>query len=101
VHLDFIRLGRPVKNGYINLYYSKLCDECMNKQVFFNLAEAWRSYITVVRLEPPWPTLGTGPLHPSEVPRYVCRTSRLPLRSLVLATVCASLSVGPTQTESL
>jgi putative transposase len=40
VHLDFIRLGRPVENGYIESFNGKLRDECLNVEVFFSLADA-------------------------------------------------------------
>ncbi len=42
VHLDFIRPGKPVENGYIESFNGKLRDECLNVEVFFNLADARR-----------------------------------------------------------
>lgn len=42
VHLDFIRPGRPVENGYIESFNGRLRDECLNVEVFFNLADARR-----------------------------------------------------------
>ncbi len=42
VHLNFIRPGRPVENGYIESFNGKLRDECLNVEVFFNLADARR-----------------------------------------------------------
>jgi putative transposase len=42
VHLDFIRPGKPVENGYIESFNGKLCDECLNVEVFFTLADARR-----------------------------------------------------------
>ena len=42
VHLDFIRLGRPVENGYIESFNGRLRDECLNVEVFFTLADARR-----------------------------------------------------------
>jgi hypothetical protein len=42
VHLDFIRPGRPVENGYIESFSGKLRDECLNVEVFFSLADARR-----------------------------------------------------------
>ena len=42
VHLDFIRPGRPVENGYIKSFNGRLRDECLNVGVFFNLADARR-----------------------------------------------------------
>lgn len=41
-HLDFIRPGRPVENGYIESFNGRLRDECLNVEVFFNLADARR-----------------------------------------------------------
>ena len=37
VHLDFIRPGRPVENGYIESFNGRLRDECLNVEVFFTL----------------------------------------------------------------
>jgi putative transposase len=56
VHLDFIRPGRPVENGYIESFNAgvpgdrssslgwngRLRDECLNVEVFFTLADARR-----------------------------------------------------------
>lgn len=42
VHLDFIRPGRPVENGYIESFNGRLRDECLNAEVFFTLADARR-----------------------------------------------------------
>ena len=39
VHLDFIRPGEPVVNGYIESFNGKLRDECLNVEVFFALAD--------------------------------------------------------------
>ncbi len=40
VKLDFIRPSRPVQNGYIESFNGRLRDECLNTEVFSNLAEA-------------------------------------------------------------
>ncbi len=40
VQLDFIRPGRPVQNGYIESFNGRLRDECLNGEIFFNLADA-------------------------------------------------------------
>jgi putative transposase len=40
VKLDFIRPGRPVQNGYIESFNGRLRDECLNGEIFFNLADA-------------------------------------------------------------
>jgi hypothetical protein len=42
VHLDFIRPGKPVENGYIESFNGRLRDECLNVEVFFNLGDARR-----------------------------------------------------------
>jgi len=42
VHLDFIRPGKPVENGYIESFNGRLRDECLNVEVFFTLADARR-----------------------------------------------------------
>jgi putative transposase len=42
VHLDFIRPGRPVENGYIESFNGRLRDECLNVEVFFSVADARR-----------------------------------------------------------
>ena len=43
IHLDFIRPGRPVENGYIESFNGRLRDECLNVEVFFTLADArWK-----------------------------------------------------------
>ncbi len=62
VHLDFIRPGRPVENGYIESFNGKLRDECLNVEVFFTLADARRKLYsggttttTIVRTRR-WPT---------------------------------------------
>ena len=52
VHLDFIRPGRPVENGYIESFNGKLRDECLNVEVFFTLADA-REKLALWRLECP------------------------------------------------
>ena len=48
IHLDFIRPGKPVENGYIESFNGRLRDECLNVNLFFSLEdareklEAWR-----------------------------------------------------------
>ena len=42
VHLDFIRPGKPVENGYIESFNGKLRNECLNVEIFFTLADARR-----------------------------------------------------------
>ena len=49
VKLDLIRPGKPVENGYIESFNGRLRDECLNGEIFFDLADArqklehWRS----------------------------------------------------------
>jgi putative transposase len=40
VKLNFIRPGKPVENGYIESFNGRLRDECLNVEVFFDLADA-------------------------------------------------------------
>ena len=40
VHLNFIRPGRPVENGYIESFNGRLRDEFLNVEVFFSVADA-------------------------------------------------------------
>jgi putative transposase len=40
VKLDFIRPGKPVENGYIESFNGRLRDECLNGEIFFDLADA-------------------------------------------------------------
>ena len=42
VKMDFIRPGRPVENGFIESFNGRLRDECLNGEVFFDLADAQR-----------------------------------------------------------
>ena len=39
IHLDFIRPGKPVENGYIESFNGRLRDECLNVEVFFTLED--------------------------------------------------------------
>lgn len=40
VKLDFIRPGKPVQNGFIESFNGRIRDECLNLEVFFDLADA-------------------------------------------------------------
>lgn len=40
VKLDFIRPGKPVENSYIESFNARLRDECLNLEVFLDLADA-------------------------------------------------------------
>jgi len=38
--LDFIRPGKPEENHYIESFNERLCDECLNTHLFFDLLDA-------------------------------------------------------------
>jgi putative transposase len=40
VKLDLIRPGKPLENGYIESFNGRLRDECLNGEIFFDLADA-------------------------------------------------------------
>ena len=40
VKLDFIRPGKPVENSYIESFNGRLRDECLNVEMFLDLADA-------------------------------------------------------------
>jgi transposase InsO family protein len=40
VKLDFIRPGKPVENGFVESFNGRLRDECLNVEVFFDIADA-------------------------------------------------------------
>ena len=40
VQLDFIRPGKPVENGFVESFNGRLRDECLNVEVFFDIADA-------------------------------------------------------------
>lgn len=40
VKVDLIRPGKPVENGYIESFNGRLRDECLNGEIFFDLADA-------------------------------------------------------------
>lgn len=55
VHLQFIRPGKPVENGFIESFNGRLRDECLNTHIFTSLAgvraqlAAWRTDYNRVR----------------------------------------------------
>jgi putative transposase len=55
VHLEFIRPGKPIDNGYIESFNGRLRDECLNVETFFDLSdvrdklELWRQDYNQVR----------------------------------------------------
>lgn len=40
IHLDFIRPGKPVENGFIESFNGRLRNGCLNVEVFFTLEDA-------------------------------------------------------------
>jgi putative transposase len=40
VKLNFIRPGKPVENGFIESFNGRLRDECLNMEIFVDLADA-------------------------------------------------------------
>jgi putative transposase len=40
IHLDFIRPGKPVENGYSESFHGRLRDDCLNVSLFFSLEDA-------------------------------------------------------------
>lgn len=50
VHLQFIRPGKPVENGFIESFNGRLRDECLNAHVFTSLAEV-RACLALWRLD--------------------------------------------------
>jgi putative transposase len=46
VKLNFIRPGKSVENGYIESFNGRLRDECLNVEVFLDLADARRKLDT-------------------------------------------------------
>lgn len=55
VHLEFIRPGKPIDNGYIEAFNGRLRDEFLNVETFFDLSdvreklEHWRQDYNLVR----------------------------------------------------
>ena len=39
IQLEFIRPGKPVENGFIEIFNGRLRDECLNVEVFFTLED--------------------------------------------------------------
>jgi transposase InsO family protein len=40
VQLEFIRPGKPTKNGHIESFHGRLRDECLNVQLFYSVQDA-------------------------------------------------------------
>ena len=55
IHLDFIRPGKPVENGFIESFNGRLRDECLNVEVCFTLDDVqeklarWRTDYNLLR----------------------------------------------------
>lgn len=44
VKIDFIDPGKPVQNAFIESFNGKFRDECLNQEIFFDLADAQRKF---------------------------------------------------------
>ena len=44
VKIDFIDPGKPVQNPFIESFNGKFRDECLNEEIFFDLADAQRKF---------------------------------------------------------
>ena len=75
--LDFIQPGRPTENDYIESFNGRRCDECLNTEVFFTLADAreklklWRHDYNRIR-----PHSALGDSAPAEFARRWQTTAR-------------------------
>lgn len=55
IEIEYIEPGKPVQNAFIESFNSRLRDECLNEEVFLDLADAkkkiekWRSYYNELR----------------------------------------------------
>ena len=71
----YIDPGKPQQNGFVESFNGKFCDECLNEEVFTNLAEAravisrWRHDYNQVR-----PHSAHGGLAPETVRPVGCAT---------------------------
>jgi putative transposase len=82
VHLEFIRPGKPVDNGYVESFNGRLRDEFLNVETFFDLSdvreklERWRQDYNQVR-----PHSALGDLAPEEFTRAWKESSAASLRT--------------------
>jgi len=82
VHLEFIRPGKPIDNGYIESFNGRLRDECLSVETFFDLSgareklECWREDYNQLR---PHSALGDRP--PAQYARDWQQSSATPLRT--------------------
>jgi transposase InsO family protein len=50
IEIEYIQPGKPIQNAYIESFNSRFRDECLNEELFFDLADAskkverWRRY---------------------------------------------------------
>ncbi len=50
IEIEYIEPGKPIQNAYIESFNSRLRDECLNEEIFLDLADAkkkiekWRRY---------------------------------------------------------
>ena len=96
----YIAPGKPQQNGFVESFNGKLRDECLNEEVFANLAEAravierWRLDYNHVR-----PHSAHGGLTPEAVrlnPAPVgCATSKRQRRPAAIASAPVQLSTPP------
>ncbi len=80
VKLNFIRPGKPVENGYIESFNGRLRDECLNVEVFLDLADV-RSKLDQKRLQPTTSAQRTGGSNCGRVCRDSHATFLFPFRS--------------------
>jgi hypothetical protein len=103
VKLDFIRPGRPVQNGYIESFNGRLRDECLNTEVFSNLADAreklqcWQRDYNQTR-----PHSALGDRTPEEFARTLgCKPFALPIVNKAAPTVCQGSAAAGQKTPAL
>lgn len=103
VKLDFIRPGRPVQNGYIESFNGRLRDECLNTEVFSNLADAreklqcWQRDYNQTR-----PHSALGDRTPEEFARTLgCKPFALPTVNKAAPTVCQGSAAAGQETPAL
>jgi putative transposase len=103
VKLDFIRPGRPTQNGYIESFNGRLRDECLNTEVFSNLADAreklecWRRDYNEMR-----PHSALADRTPEEFARTLgCRPSTLPSVNKAAPVACQGSAGAGQKTPAL
>jgi len=81
VKLNFIRPGKPVENSYIESFNGRLRDECLNVEVFLDLADARRNSTSGERLQPRAPAQCFGRSHAGRIRQRGHATFLGPFRS--------------------